>query len=214
MPGRWRRAPRDQSGVEVSSKELSGLLQFTGQETDSGLTRLETANNWTLTVSLAAVITIVNTGSFPSDKSLMLLCATILLTSHFTVRAMKGYINVIRFSALNHAVVGLMLIPEAQRTARFSEVREKFQEYNQEWRLPIKRHHVWVKTLTEFSFGYIFAGLAGLVAYNASVVVTTPQVRVVCIIIIGLAVAELANFHFRSPYMRPGRIDEAMVRTR
>jgi len=206
--------PRGPSSVAVSDAELSSLLQFTVQETDSGLTRLETANTWTLTVSLAAVITIINAGSFPSDKSLMLLCATILLTSHFMVRAMKGYINVVRFSALNRAVVDLVLTPGPQRAARFGEVREKFQEYNQEWRLPIKRYHVWVKTLTEFSFGYIFAGLAGLVAYNASIVVGTLQTRVVCITIISLAVAELANFNFRSPYMQPGRIDEAMVRTR
>lgn len=212
------RAPRRRADhhydMPVDDEIASGLLQFTGSAIESGLTRLETANNWTLTVGLGVVIAIVSSGAFPGGKSLMLLCAAVPLVSHFMVRAMKGYINTIRFSVLNRAVVNFALSSGRDPGASFDDLREKIRIYHNEWRLPIARHHVWSKTLTEFSFGYISGGLAGLIIYDCIRIHLTFQAGAVCLALIAVAVSELASFHYRSPYMREGPKDVLAVRNR
>jgi hypothetical protein len=60
-----QRKINDHYDVAFSSELASGVLQFAGDAVDSGLTRLETANNWTLTVALGIVIAIVSAGTFP-----------------------------------------------------------------------------------------------------------------------------------------------------
>ena len=144
----------------------------------------------------------------------MLLCGGIPLVSHFMVRAMKGYINVIRFGVISRAAVECTLSSAQDARGSSVDLREKLRLYYQEWRLPISRHHVWSKALAEFSFGYIYAGLAGLIAYDASRVRLTSPIVLVCVPLIATSIFELAVFHWRSPYMRPGPKDKLAIRNR
>ena len=213
-PGPASRLVRPGEHIVEDGQVLAGLLQYAQNAVDSGLTRLETANNWTLTVALGLVVVVVSSGSFPSQKSLLLLSAAIPLVSHFIVRAMKGYINVVRYSVVSRSVADVMLGSDDPVKAS-SALQGKFRVYVAEWALPVKRYQVWVKALTEFSFGYIIAGLVGLAVYNIACIrhVSGP-VGVVCLLLIATAIAELARFNFHSPYMRVVRADDDAVRLR
>jgi hypothetical protein len=213
------RSPREDRGSRVEDRgsrveDLGSILEYTGQQIESGLTRIETANNWTLTVTLGAVIAVTSADSFPDPRSMVILVGTIGLTSHFMVRAMKGYINVVRFGLISRSALELAVVEGDRRPA----VREKLSSdvitYGLNWQLPITRQHVWVKALSEFSFGYVYLGLIGVAVFTAYQVPRSLPLILACSALLVPGILELVRFHFRSPYMRLQELDEKTIHLR
>jgi hypothetical protein len=187
----------------ISSPSPAGeILGYCGQQTESGLTRIETANNWTLTVTLGTIIAVTGSNNFPDSRSLVILLGTLGLVVHFMIRSAKGYINTLRFGMISKTA--LISLSEDKD---HNDLMDQVVRYAVEWRLPLTKGRVWLKVLTEFGYGYVISILITLATYSALHVNSSTTLLCTCTGLVIPSTMEILRFHLCSPYMKLVDVD-------
>lgn len=174
------------------------------EEISHALDQLHQATNWGITLITAGVVALLARSPFGSYPTLAAVLGLAILNAHFMNRALKGYLNVIRFGLIQKAILA-----EANNSGgvagapSFKASALAIQTYHVQWRSPLQRRSVLVKGLTELGFGYIYLGLAALFAaalWNGARVEGFWAWLGISLTAIVL-VFEVVSF-WRSPYMR------------
>lgn len=189
---------------------LNAYANTARQAAEQSLKSLDMAVNWALTMTLAVLAFTLNLSVVMADSlkvhqrlellMIIALCACIL--NHFSIRAAKSYLNVVRFSKLEREAVRLNLEIKPFSPTRFKKV---VATYHLEWRSPLKGKTILRKILFELGFFYLALFLGILYIYVAKEVLSVEASKVICITaaIPLMCLAELVSF-VRSPYMKDG----------
>lgn len=174
----------------------NGYFQGLSTEKQSSLEQLHQATNWGLTIITTAVLVAIVRNSFPDHASVVLLSITLVAGWHYCVRALKGYINVMRYLLVQSGVIDYKLgnLPLEQATLRI-------ETYHRDWRLPISRGEVFLKGIVELGFGYLLIVNLAALAY-AFVQLPHPGSTILVGIAAAAAIAMETVIFLRSPYMR------------
>jgi hypothetical protein len=177
----------------------------------AALDMLHSATTWGLTLITSALLLVISQDFFPSERAVFMLLATFLASVHFMVRAMKGYINVMRWLVIRSAIMRLALPNELKGSFRsWSEGRHDDRvvsassaifHYDYEWRLPLRRRDVFVKGFFELGFGYLIVANIAAVIYTLVAVGADFWLIAATIAGAALSFAEIGQF-LASPYMR------------
>lgn len=171
------------------------------EEISHALDQLHQATNWGVTLVTGALIAILARAEFPDFPSLLALLGLAALNAHFMNRALRGYINVVRFGLLQKLILSEMQPgPGALKTNK--EIWAAIAAYHISWRSPLNRRHVYWKGLAELGFGYLFIILGALVVVCLDArVIHQPSSWVWIGVAVLLLVLEIGTFS-RSPYLR------------
>jgi hypothetical protein len=143
-----RGRPQQEGGPRAATGEQSvvappdfapGYLEFTATQMATGIEQLHAANNWAVSIALASVIAVFLSPTYPDTRSAIILCGSFSLSCHFLVRAMKGYINVLRWSLLEQSASELVLSSAELKETILQTLRAQNQTYFLQWRSPIQR---------------------------------------------------------------------------
>ncbi|MEW1778737.1 hypothetical protein [Streptomyces sp. NPDC086777] len=182
------------SGRDFSLQYLGTLA--TEKQTSIG--ELQNATTWGLTAATTGIVFIVGRSGFPDQPSLLGIASLLIFVAHFMVRAMKGYINVMRWSLLQRILINEIQSGEVSPSP---ETSSAIREYHTGWKLPVKRTTVIWKGVFELAFGYLLIALLGIMAYTLDEThwtwLTLPTVSISL-----LASASEFYLFLRSPYMR------------
>ena len=147
---------------------VGAYLNSTRQAAEAALASLNTAVNWSLTLTLGVMAFTIqfifseNATGFPTlFFSLLILAVTMAMIAHFAIRTAKGYINVVRFAALERAALAQIMIsssiPLDEKLRSYTNFAEFVQTYHMLWKSPVSLPVVFRKVL--FEFGYLYHGL-------------------------------------------------------
>jgi hypothetical protein len=161
---------------------------------------MHTTVNWTISLSSAVVLFISTRTTFPDETSWVALCVAAMLVSHFASRTAKGYINVLRWAAIQRIILrGICdTIDESAASA--------VMVYHIKWISPVHFRTVIGKLLFELGFVYLYAGIVALLFYTAPHVKgTTPIIALTGVTVVAIVV-EFVSLRF-SPYLRHVDVD-------
>lgn len=148
-------------------------LPTLSEEITHALDQLHNATNWGLTLVTAGLLAVIARDGFPDDISVYGLSVLLVLCGHFSVRGMKGYINVIRFSLIQKLALSYRLAAKGAGPELLA-LEHAIRAYHVSWYLPITRRTVYWKGSTELGFGYILVLLVGLLGFSVLSVPTRP----------------------------------------
>jgi len=181
-------------------------------EVSHALDQLHNATNWGLTLITAGLVAVISRSQFPDTASLFILLALLVVCIHFSVRVMKGYINVIRFGLIQRRITASALY-DTEPSASLSDIRTAIKDYHVDWLLPLKRRDVYIKCILELGYGYMIIIIAAVLMYTCISIRMDQTDWIALVIAIMLAAAETGLFA-RSPYMHRPRPDEDARRQR
>lgn len=174
----------------------NGYFQGLSTEKQSSLEQLHQATNWGLTIITTAVLVTIVRGSFPDHASVVLLSITLVAGWHYFVRALKGYINVMRYLLVQSGVIDYKL-----GNLPLEEAQSRVETYHRDWKLPIGRGEVFLKGIVELGFGYLLiVNLAALI--YAMIQLPHPGATLLVVAAAGVAIVVETVIFVRSPYMR------------
>jgi hypothetical protein len=183
-------------------------------EVSHPLDQLHNATNWGITLITAGVIAVVTRGGFPDDASFYILLTLLVVSTHFSMHGLKGYINVIRFGLLQRSVTAAALDSAPQEESiQLARLGDLIQKYHIEWGLPLKRRDVYFKGLLELGYGYTAVIILGLVIYCAISISFKVENWLAAALTLVLLCIQIIIFS-RSPYMRNPVPEESARRQR
>jgi hypothetical protein len=204
--------PNPQSPLEresdVFTDRYSGTL---ATEKSTSIAELHNATTWGLTLTTTGILFIIGRGKFPDQVSLYGLFFLAVFATHFYVRAMKGYINVVRWSLLQRLAIRNEL--DGYSDVSTTEWENAVRLYHLHWTLPLLRRTVFWKGTFELGFGYLFAVLASVLIYVASQIQMNWGGVVAGFMAAAMMASEMMMF-LMSPYMRNSMPDESAQRFR
>jgi hypothetical protein len=170
---------------------------------NASLDYLHSAITWSITTTTAGMGLALAQQDFPNEKSWVLSLALIVFVTHFCVRAAKGYINVIRYAALQRRIqMCLLLENDGTGGPDCSAVVDQIKALDLEWQCPLKRRTVFYKLLLEFGFSYFYLLLIGIATYVATHICFTGAIVWLGALALVLVFVEFYFGLVRSPYMR------------
>ncbi|MFI7075141.1 hypothetical protein [Micromonospora sediminicola] len=192
-----RRSPVERNKVPPDKGFETSYLESLATEKTASLAELQNATTWGLTIITTGTLFILGRSQFPDFLSLLGLLVLTVLATHFTTRAAKGYINVVRWSLIQRTLLAAL----ADGSKNSSAFQQALRTYHLGWSLPLRRRDVIWKALVELGFGYIFVLLVGAVVY--CLVVLHPGLRhflalAAAVLLIFFDLVVFAN----SPYMQ------------
>ena len=181
-------------------------------EVSHALDQLHNATNWGLTLITGGLIAVISRSHFPDATSLYTLLILLVVTTHFSFRGMKGYINVIRFGLLQRRIAASAITPTRQASdCSASTLEELIRKYHVDWNLPLKRRDVYLKGILELGYGYMIIIITGLAIYAGVSISWRAIDWLAMALTLMLLVLEITIFA-RSPYMRnPLPTDDARI---
>jgi hypothetical protein len=187
-----------QAGPHLGDPDFDGgYFESLATEKATSVNELQNPTSWGLTTVTAGTLFFVGRSEFPDQISLLGLLVLAVLATHFTTRAMKGYINVVRWSLLQRLFLRSHLEPAFHQ----DEVKRAVFSYHVMWSLPLRGRDIVWKAVFELGFGYIFALLIGAISYSVAVLPVRWYDWALLVATVALIAFELAVF-IRSPYMR------------
>jgi hypothetical protein len=155
---------------------VGAYLNSTRQAAEAALASSNTAVNWSLTLTLGVMAFTIQF-ILPNASSelptlfftLLVLAVTIAMIAHFAIRTAKGYINVVRFAALERAALAQVMmsssIPLDEKLQSYTNFANFVQTYHMLWKSPVSLQVVFRKVLFEFGYLYHVALLATAFGY-------------------------------------------------
>lgn len=166
-----RTSPGSESALRVTDAFLNAYASSCRNAAEQALKSLDSAINWALTLTLALLAFVVNTGvikELPNTQAALLLLVVIAtgfpMLVHFGIRAAKNYLNVIRFAKLEREALKCNLSIEGESKSRFLVA---VHNYHVGWKGPIRASRIAGKVLFEFGFFYLLALAGGMFWYVA-----------------------------------------------
>ncbi|GAA3742121.1 hypothetical protein GCM10022225_27140 [Plantactinospora mayteni] len=175
----------------------NSYLESLAAEKAGSLAELQNATTWGLTIITTGALFILGRSNFPDFFSLLGLLALIVLGTHFTTRAAKGYINVARWSLIQRTLLTAL----ADGRGDFADFEHALRTYHLSWALPLRRRDIAWKSLVELGFGYIFIGLIGSIIYCMTAL-RPAAVNYIALVAAALFSSFDVYVFMRSPYMR------------
>ena len=210
--GRFTKNKRESNSIVVPQNPDGDwiLTDYYGTltgEVSHALDQLHNATNWGLTLIVGGLIAIISRSGFPNSASLYMLFILLVVTTHFSVRGMKGYINVIRFGMLQRSIAAAALDSPFASTSALSQLKNLIRFYHVEWQLPLTRRDVYLKGALELGFGYMIVIIGGLAAFTAFSISWRYVDWTALGITLALLCTEITMFT-RSPYMNNSLPDQ------
>ena len=182
---------------------------------EASLAALNTSVNWMLTLSLALAAVVANSAigadATPGSRrfAFFVLAGSFPVITHFAIRVTKSYINVVRFAALERA----MLTYLTDNSMQMSQLVEVVREYHMSWKSPIAIRTMLGKLFFELGFLYPFLALLLSAGYLGSILWTDSSCVVAAAAATAVLVAcfEIGTF-LKSSYAREVKIDETAQR--
>lgn len=174
------------------------------ESVSQSLDQLHQATNWGITLISVGLVAVLTQFSFPSPEATIALIAVAALNQHFMNHALKGYLNVMRFSTIQKTILDEL---NASDTS-LGRSRQKIVDYHVRWMSPLSRKSVFLKGYVELGFGYLLVvNLAmGLISLSQG---GQPRNLLECFGLVGVFAAlviESVALNF-SPYLRQVQVD-------
>jgi hypothetical protein len=191
----------DRSQAWLSETYYAGLTE----KLNASIEYLHSAIAWSITLTVAGVSVILTQARFPNERSLVLGVMLSLFLNHFGVRAAKGYLNVVRFAAIQRRLTAWQL---SRSEGDLNRLIEHIRSLDLAWCSPVRKRVVLYKIIFECGYGYFYALTIGTIIYTLATIQAT--VADILLTIAG-AVVQLLELYFgllRSPYLRTIARDE------
>lgn len=200
-------SPGSESSAHVTDAFLNAYASSCRNAAEQALKSLDSAINWALTLTLSLLAFVVNAGvikGLPNPEAALLLLVVIAtgfpMLVHFSIRAAKNYLNVIRFAKLEREALKCNLRIEGESKSEFLAA---LHNYHVGWKGPIGASRIVGKVLFEFGFFYLLAIVGGMFWYIARNVNESVYWVLVLVSAFVPILVELSIFS-HSPYIKDG----------
>jgi hypothetical protein len=166
----------------------------TSAEVSTNMAYLHSTINWAVTLFAGGFATMLLQAGSSERSALALDAVLFVVTVHFFVRTSKAYINVMRFTSLDKALLHHIAHGE------YDEGYQLLHIYYINWISPVAASTVLYKTLIEFGFLYLFTALIAIGAYLHYKTGVDPLITLVPIGVISFL--EVRYGLLKSPYLR------------
>lgn len=174
------------------------------QEKAAALEQLHSPTNWGLTLTTSALLLVITRQGFPDSISLYILLIILLMGTHFFIRTVKGYINLLRFTFLQRAIAEAIIRDITAGSVKHEHVSgliNLIDQYHLKWLLPLPRIEVFKKGLFELGYGYILGLAIVTLAYTVASISMTRNEWVIAGVVLAAIAVEISLL-LRSSYMR------------
>lgn len=169
-----------------------GYEEYLSDQLSSARDDFNTAINWAITCFGVVLSLILTASSFPDLISWLLSLVLFILCTHFATRAIRGYINIIRWALILRRVTKFNLAqskgirgPELEHLKQ--AVYDAITIYHINWASPISRRQAVSKIIVEFGFCYYFVIILGLLLWIGTIILYRPEMLItgiICILVV------------------------------
>lgn len=187
---------------------FAGYFSALASDRNVAMAYLHQSNTWQITIFSGALFSCFVQDSFPSVVTLLIASVALVSTANFLTRSAKAYLNIVRWSTIERAILHLMTCDDVNETEILTEKAwEAVEIYHINWSSPLNRRDVLVKVM--FEFGYFFQIAALLFVMSASLLNGCDIVGISIFVgMIFLSMAEIFFGFWRSPYFAKIQSDE------